>query len=562
MRHFIVAAAAFACLAGGTVISFGQEMSSETGYGSGIKVVSENIDQARSAGKRMAEKTFTRKNLAALAARTHIPIWVFGGVAFFAVLLFIFGRRPSLEGASPEESVKKLGRLPAFRWGSEELEAFAKACCALGYLEKPVILKLSDERLDELLNFFYVEKNYRLFCEVLFCKPALYKMVRARTSVDRGELRWVQISDFSSATVEEIYSTLRSREGSNLYFQFLNSFSRQQFAGGSREKALEVIKTVPMETLHSTSWETLLDVSGGISALPVSYLEKLPKQFCARAVLALADEGSATSARLLLERFPRNKWTEEDHFAYFAVQLQTDLEMATEFYRVMAQNFPIRKFADLHYRAALRYEGKGRADMAMEIYRRFISEGIKHKDVETRYEKIRNSFALERRIVTIMMTDIKGYTAKTASSTPQEMMEYLKKHQEILRPLITRCYGHVIKSIGDAFLATFESPSAALRCGMSIQSGLKDYNAGKSEKESINVRVVVHMGEVSVAPDGDIYGDAVNLTSRVEGVAEAGQVWFTDSVCMAVSKTEFSFSELGPHEFKGIPKPVMLYRLN
>lgn len=562
MRCFLAVLAVLGCMLSAPAPVMAQEVSKDVSYGSGIKVVADNLSDVKKTGIELADKTFSQKTLLGLVSRTHIPPWVFCSIAGCVIVLLLFGRRPNLEGADPEQVIKKLGRLPAFRWRSEELEAFAKACDALGYLKAHDILKLSDQRLDELLNFLYVEKSYRLFCEVLFCKSKMYKMVRSRTGVDRGELRWSQIADFPVTLIAELCSIMRQDRGSNLHFQFLNSISRQHASGGGKEKAVEAMKAVPMDTLHTTSWETLLDISGNLSNMPAAYLEKLPKQFCARAVLSLVDEGSATSARLLLERFPRNKWTEEDHFAYFAVQLQSDLEMATEFYRVMAQSFPIRRFPDLHYRAALRYEGKGRADMAMEIYRRFISEGIKHKDIEARYEKIRNSFALERRTVTIMMTDIKGYTAKTSSSTPQEMMEYLKKHQDILRPLITQCCGHIIKSIGDAFLATFESPSSALRCGLHIQAGLAAYNNGKSEKDVINVRVVVHMGEVSVAPDGDIYGDAVNMTSRIEGVAEAGQVWFTDSVCMAVSKTEFPFMDLGPHEFKGIPTPVTLFRLN
>jgi len=163
--------------------------------------------------------------------------------------------------------------------------------------------------------------------------------------------------------------------------------------------------------------------------------------------------------------------------------------------------------------------------------------------------------------VAIMLTDIKGFTSRTAASSRLETMELLKKHKDIVTPILGKHSGHIVKTIGDAFLVTFESPTEAVICGIEIQEALKKHNEGKESAERIDIRIAINSGEVAVSEDGDIFGEAVNITSRLESIAEAGQVFFTEAVYLAMNKKEVPSSEIGYRQFKGVPEKIKVYRV-
>ncbi|GAB4028442.1 MAG: hypothetical protein Fur0012_00800 [Elusimicrobiota bacterium] len=168
---------------------------------------------------------------------------------------------------------------------------------------------------------------------------------------------------------------------------------------------------------------------------------------------------------------------------------------------------------------------------------------------------------MQNKHLTILLTDIKGFTSKTSTSSRIETIELLKKHKEIVVPVIEKNHGRIVKNIGDAFLAVFESPTDAVLCGIEIQDVLKKYNEDRSNGEKIEIRIAINSGEVAVSQDGDVFGDAVNITSRLEGIAEAGQVFFTEAVYLSMNKNEVPSSEIGYRQFKGIPQKIKVYRV-
>lgn len=168
---------------------------------------------------------------------------------------------------------------------------------------------------------------------------------------------------------------------------------------------------------------------------------------------------------------------------------------------------------------------------------------------------------METRTITIMLTDIKGFTSKTAGFSRAETQELLSKHRELVLPVIIKFGGRLVKTIGDAFLAAFNSPTDAVICGVEIQLVLKNHNAGKPQDEKIEIRIAINAGEVAIHDDGDIYGDAVNITSRLESIAEAGEVFFTEAVYLAMNKKEVPSSEIGYRQFKGIAEKIKVYRV-
>lgn len=160
----------------------------------------------------------------------------------------------------------------------------------------------------------------------------------------------------------------------------------------------------------------------------------------------------------------------------------------------------------------------------------------------------------------IVFTDIKGFTERTSRQTHEENQRLLRVHHELLAPLFKAFGGRILKSIGDAFLVTFESPTQAVLSGVAIQDRLWQYNRAAPESERLNVRVAINVGEVRVE-SSDVFGEPVNIAARVEGIAEAGDVYFTEAVYLAMNKAEVPSVEVGAFELKGIPGKIRVFRV-
>ncbi|GEJ56427.1 adenylate/guanylate cyclase domain-containing protein [Anaeromyxobacter diazotrophicus] len=163
----------------------------------------------------------------------------------------------------------------------------------------------------------------------------------------------------------------------------------------------------------------------------------------------------------------------------------------------------------------------------------------------------------------VMFTDIEGFTARTSRQTHQENALMLRRHDALLMPVVRAFGGRHVKSIGDAWLVVFRSPTSSILCGMAIQDRLWDYNRRVTGDEQIRVRVAVNLGEVRVTRTlgaTDVLGEPVNIAARVEGEAQAGEVLFTEAVHLAMNKAEVPAQEVGYRQLKGVPEPIRLYR--
>jgi class 3 adenylate cyclase len=160
----------------------------------------------------------------------------------------------------------------------------------------------------------------------------------------------------------------------------------------------------------------------------------------------------------------------------------------------------------------------------------------------------------------ILFTDIKGFTERTSRQTLEQNQKLLATHDGLLAPLFRAFGGKVVKSIGDAFLVTFESPTNAVLAGVAIQDRLWAHNRSVPADEQLHVRVAINVGEVRVEA-GDVFGEPVNIAARVEGVAEAGEVSFTEAVHLSMNKAEVPAEEVGDFELKGIPGKIKVYRV-
>lgn len=165
----------------------------------------------------------------------------------------------------------------------------------------------------------------------------------------------------------------------------------------------------------------------------------------------------------------------------------------------------------------------------------------------------------------VMLTDMKGFTAATSRQSRAENARMLGLHDELVLPVIRAFGGRRVKTMGDANLVLFGSPTAGLLCGMAIQDRLWDYGRRVRTEDRIEVRVVLSLGEVRLEGGGavpsDVYGEAVNLAARVEAEAEAGQIWFTEAVRLVADRSQAPGEDLGLHKLKGIDEEVRLYRV-
>ena len=160
----------------------------------------------------------------------------------------------------------------------------------------------------------------------------------------------------------------------------------------------------------------------------------------------------------------------------------------------------------------------------------------------------------------VMLTDMKGFTAATSRQTREENARMLRLHDALLSPVIAAFGGQRIKSIGDAYLVLFAAPTEALLCAVAIQDRLADHARRVVEGERIEVRIALALGDVRL-DRGDVFGEAVNLASRIEALAESGEVWFSESLYWTLDRTRIPVEEMGWRALPGLKEEVRLFRV-
>jgi len=166
----------------------------------------------------------------------------------------------------------------------------------------------------------------------------------------------------------------------------------------------------------------------------------------------------------------------------------------------------------------------------------------------------------ERRLAAIMFTDMVGFTS-LAQQNETLAMELLEEQRKLVRPHLVKYKGKEVKTIGDAFLVVFPNALDATKCAYDIQRAIRELNLAVPENRRIHLRIGVHLGDV-VESGGDISGDAVNVASRIEPLADDGGVCVTRQVYDQVqNKFELPLTSLGPRLLRNVSIPVEIYRM-
>jgi adenylate cyclase len=166
----------------------------------------------------------------------------------------------------------------------------------------------------------------------------------------------------------------------------------------------------------------------------------------------------------------------------------------------------------------------------------------------------------ERRLAAIMFTDLVGFTA--LSQTNESLaLSVLGEQRKLLRPMFNKHGGREVKTIGDSFLVNFPSALSAVNCAFEIQKSMRELNHSLPEERKVRLRIGVHLGDI-VESHGDISGDAVNVASRIESLADSGGVCMTRQVYDQVqNKFELPLRSLGAKSLKNLRAPIEIFKM-
>jgi len=167
---------------------------------------------------------------------------------------------------------------------------------------------------------------------------------------------------------------------------------------------------------------------------------------------------------------------------------------------------------------------------------------------------------MDTRVLTILFSDIKGFTNLTSTTSRENLSNLLKQHEYLLTPIVENFGGRVVKMIGDALLAVFESPTNAIHCAIMMQLTLKEESEREKNQVPIHIRISLNTGEVELK-DNDVYGEAVNVASRLEKITGVDEIYFTESVFLSMNRNEVGVEKIGYRQFKGVPHEVKIYRV-
>ena len=133
-----------------------------------------------------------------------------------------------------------------------------------------------------------------------------------------------------------------------------------------------------------------------------------------------------------------------------------------------------------------------------------------------------NRKTVERRLAAIMVADIVGYSRLMGVDEAGTLRRLKALRREVIDPSIAAAHGRIVKTMGDGLLVEFPSPVRAVSCAVQIQRAMLSRDTGLPEDRQFRLRFGINVGDVVAEPDGDLYGDGVNVAARLEPLAEPG----------------------------------------
>ena len=165
---------------------------------------------------------------------------------------------------------------------------------------------------------------------------------------------------------------------------------------------------------------------------------------------------------------------------------------------------------------------------------------------------------MERKLSTILAADVVGFS-KMMESDEVETLRILKQRRKIIDGIIAEYGGVIFGSAGDSIIAEFASPIKATECGVQFQGKMQALNEDVPDSQKMLFRVGINIGDVMVS-EGNLFGDAVNIASRLESEAKPSGICLSKNVVdMVGQKLKISFEDAGELNLKNIEQPVQAF---
>ena len=158
--------------------------------------------------------------------------------------------------------------------------------------------------------------------------------------------------------------------------------------------------------------------------------------------------------------------------------------------------------------------------------------------------------SLRHHLVALWFADIAGYSARAAEDE-RGALQLVEILQSLSREIVQEHEGRVVKFFGDAILAEFPSTEMAVRAANALSRRYSE-ESGRTGRAH-HLRIGIHVGDVAVGADGDLYGDGVNAAARIQAVSDPGEIVVSEDVWRQIRGREgFHFESLGIRDLKGI----------
>jgi adenylate cyclase len=166
---------------------------------------------------------------------------------------------------------------------------------------------------------------------------------------------------------------------------------------------------------------------------------------------------------------------------------------------------------------------------------------------------------VERRLAAILAADVAGYSRLMGVDEEGTLAALKAYRRELVDPKIAEHRGRIVKTTGDGALVEFASAVDAVRCAMEIQRAVTERSAEVPEDRRIEFRIGINVGDI-IIDEGDIYGDGVNIASRVETLASPGAICLSDNAYQQIKgKLSLDVADLGEQQLKNIAQTVRVY---
>jgi adenylate cyclase len=169
---------------------------------------------------------------------------------------------------------------------------------------------------------------------------------------------------------------------------------------------------------------------------------------------------------------------------------------------------------------------------------------------------------MERRLAAILAADVVGYSRLMEQDEAGTLAGLKERRKVILEPLVGQHHGRIVKVMGDGVLVEFASAVNAVTCAVELQKRMASANASLPQDRHVVLRIGINLGDI-IAESGDIYGDGVIIATRLQALADPGDIWIAASIHDQIEKKlPVSFEDLGPREIKNLARPVHVYRIS